>query len=226
MYPVLVRRGTEKYALATGEAAAYRLGILHELYGPGTRRVLLEAGLREERVPALGFDPPECHRRGALLPAHRQRERLRHEIPVGSLVDARLALDPAAVRLLDVLAGRSEDVEDQPSAGEDVEARRRLRAEKRVPVREDVDEGEEPDPRRRGRGEGEQAPRSELGENVPSPPRPSPSDRTRPIPRSRRFPEVPTASGSRRGLRQSRRRTAPACSDDRTAPCSWGENSS
>ena len=34
------------YALATGEAAAYRLRILHGLYGPGSRRVLLEAGLR------------------------------------------------------------------------------------------------------------------------------------------------------------------------------------
>jgi SAM-dependent methyltransferase len=32
--------------LATGEAAAYRLRILHGLYGPGTRRLLLEAGLR------------------------------------------------------------------------------------------------------------------------------------------------------------------------------------
>ena len=36
----------ESYALATGEAAAYRLRILHDLYGPGTRRVLLGAGLR------------------------------------------------------------------------------------------------------------------------------------------------------------------------------------
>src|SRR5215469_5933707 len=44
-----------KYALATGEAAAYRLAILHELYGPGTRRVLLEAGLRPGmRVADLG----------------------------------------------------------------------------------------------------------------------------------------------------------------------------
>jgi SAM-dependent methyltransferase len=34
------------YALATGEAAAHRLRILHGLYGPGSRRVLLEAGLR------------------------------------------------------------------------------------------------------------------------------------------------------------------------------------
>jgi SAM-dependent methyltransferase len=35
-----------RYALATGEAAAYRLGLLHGLYGEGTRRVLLDAGLR------------------------------------------------------------------------------------------------------------------------------------------------------------------------------------
>jgi SAM-dependent methyltransferase len=34
------------YALATGAAGAYRLGLLHGLYGPGTRQVLLEAGLR------------------------------------------------------------------------------------------------------------------------------------------------------------------------------------
>jgi SAM-dependent methyltransferase len=32
--------------LATGEAADYRLRLLHGLYGPGTRRVLLESGLR------------------------------------------------------------------------------------------------------------------------------------------------------------------------------------
>ncbi len=36
----------ERYALATGEEAAYRLKILHNLYGPGSRRVLLNAGLR------------------------------------------------------------------------------------------------------------------------------------------------------------------------------------
>ena len=55
MYPIPVRRDTGKYALATGGAAAYRLGILHELYGPGTRRVLLESGLRSGmRVADLG----------------------------------------------------------------------------------------------------------------------------------------------------------------------------
>jgi SAM-dependent methyltransferase len=50
-----LNRPTGEYALATGEAAAYRLGILHRLYGPGARRVLLEAGLqRGMRVADLG----------------------------------------------------------------------------------------------------------------------------------------------------------------------------
>src|SRR5262245_7486249 len=34
------------YVLATGEAADYRLRILHRLYGPGTRRLLRDAGVR------------------------------------------------------------------------------------------------------------------------------------------------------------------------------------
>ena len=43
------------YALATGEAADYRLRILHDIYGPGTRRVLLDAGLRRGmRVADIG----------------------------------------------------------------------------------------------------------------------------------------------------------------------------
>jgi SAM-dependent methyltransferase len=55
-----VRRGSlpgdpGAYALATGEAAAYRLRILHGLYGPGTRRVLIDAGLRPGmRVADIG----------------------------------------------------------------------------------------------------------------------------------------------------------------------------
>jgi SAM-dependent methyltransferase len=41
--------------LATGLAADYRLRILHALYGPGSRRVLLQAGLRRGmRVADLG----------------------------------------------------------------------------------------------------------------------------------------------------------------------------
>src|SRR5262245_32095960 len=55
MHLVLVRGTAGKYALATGEAADYRLRILHALYGPGTRRVLLESGLRGGmRVADLG----------------------------------------------------------------------------------------------------------------------------------------------------------------------------
>lgn len=34
-----------KYALATGEAAALRLKLLHQCYGPAGRRILLQAGL-------------------------------------------------------------------------------------------------------------------------------------------------------------------------------------
>ena len=53
--PVPVPSTPAPYVLATGEAAAYRLRILHGLYGPGTRRVLLEAGLRRGmRVADLG----------------------------------------------------------------------------------------------------------------------------------------------------------------------------
>ena len=49
------RSAAGPYVLATGEAAAYRLRILHDLYGPGTRRVLLESGLRRGmRVADLG----------------------------------------------------------------------------------------------------------------------------------------------------------------------------
>src|SRR5262245_26011733 len=38
--------GPGAYALATGEAADNRLRILQDVFGPGTRRVLLAAGLR------------------------------------------------------------------------------------------------------------------------------------------------------------------------------------
>jgi SAM-dependent methyltransferase len=45
MYQESCQNVAGAYALATGEAATYRLRLLHDLYGPGTRRVLLEAGL-------------------------------------------------------------------------------------------------------------------------------------------------------------------------------------
>jgi SAM-dependent methyltransferase len=46
MHQVSVPSAADRYALATGEAAAYRLHVLHGIYGPGSRRVLLNAGLR------------------------------------------------------------------------------------------------------------------------------------------------------------------------------------
>ena len=36
---------TGKYSLATGEAAVRRLNVLHRIYGPAGKRVLLQAGL-------------------------------------------------------------------------------------------------------------------------------------------------------------------------------------
>jgi SAM-dependent methyltransferase len=52
MYQVAHHRPAGAYALATGEAAAYRLHLLHDLYGPGTLRALLDAGLRPGMVAA------------------------------------------------------------------------------------------------------------------------------------------------------------------------------
>jgi SAM-dependent methyltransferase len=44
-----------EYVLATGEAGAYRLGLLHRIYGAGTHDLLLNAGLqRGMRVADLG----------------------------------------------------------------------------------------------------------------------------------------------------------------------------
>jgi SAM-dependent methyltransferase len=55
MHKIVLPNANGPYVLATGEAAAYRLRLLHNLYGPGTRRVLLEAGLRPGmRVADLG----------------------------------------------------------------------------------------------------------------------------------------------------------------------------
>src|SRR6516165_9107300 len=55
MHQVTLSTTAGPYVLATGEAAAYRLRILHALYGEGTRRLLLDAGLRRGmRVADLG----------------------------------------------------------------------------------------------------------------------------------------------------------------------------
>jgi SAM-dependent methyltransferase len=55
MHQPPVRSAPGPYVLATGPAADYRLRILHGLYGPGTRRLLLGAGLRRGmRVADVG----------------------------------------------------------------------------------------------------------------------------------------------------------------------------
>jgi SAM-dependent methyltransferase len=55
MYQTSLNRGKDHYVLATGQSAADRLRILHEVYGPGTRRLLHEAGIqRGMRVADLG----------------------------------------------------------------------------------------------------------------------------------------------------------------------------
>ena len=38
--------GRGEYVLATGDAAANRLRILHNVYGPGARALLIRAGIR------------------------------------------------------------------------------------------------------------------------------------------------------------------------------------
>src|SRR6185369_4596192 len=62
-----------------------------------------EAGFCEQCVPAFGLEPPELHRRLAARPAYRERECLLEHVPVRALVDSGLALDPPAVRLVDVV---------------------------------------------------------------------------------------------------------------------------
>jgi SAM-dependent methyltransferase len=55
MHQVCLPRPARSYVLATGQAADYRLRLLHGLYGEGTRRVLLDAGLLPGmRVADLG----------------------------------------------------------------------------------------------------------------------------------------------------------------------------
>jgi len=47
--------GKGEYVLATGRAASHRLQVLHNVYGPGARRVLLGAGIKSGmRVADLG----------------------------------------------------------------------------------------------------------------------------------------------------------------------------
>ena len=108
------------------------------------------AGVRPPVEPAVARDRPskpasassECHRSARAThsvivdsPRSPRTESVSvcaTTIPVGALVDAGLALDPAAVRLLDVVARGREDVEDQPAAGQQ-QRRGRRRAPRAAP---------------------------------------------------------------------------------------------
>ena len=71
---------------------------------PAPLRLDVEAGAVEQQPPLGRREPGEMHRRRLLAAAHRQRQRPLALVPVGALEDPRLALEPAAVRVLDVLA--------------------------------------------------------------------------------------------------------------------------
>src|SRR5512133_584645 len=100
----------------------------------------LEAGTLEQLAPLVIREPREHEARLAGFAAHRQRQRALLRVPVGTLEDPWLALEPAAVRVGDVARTRGEDVEHEPSAGEEQLARCSERTQARVVV-EQVQEG-------------------------------------------------------------------------------------
>src|SRR3954447_23179979 len=76
----------------------------------------LEARLLEQRPPFVVREPGEHEGRRGAPAAHRQCQRARVRVPVGTLEDPGFALEPAAVRVGDVLRARREDVEHEPAA--------------------------------------------------------------------------------------------------------------
>src|SRR5688500_984870 len=91
---------------------------------PAIHAVDDESRLVEQAEPLGDGEPVEAEGRHGSVRADGERERPRALVPVGPLEDARLALEPAAVRLLDVLAARGEDVEDEAAVGLEEVARR------------------------------------------------------------------------------------------------------
>src|SRR5215212_5770581 len=71
---------------------------------PAVARLDREAFVLEQGAPLVRVEPGELHRRPGLGTPDGERQRARLLVPVGALVDLRLALEPAPVRLLDVLA--------------------------------------------------------------------------------------------------------------------------
>ena len=71
----------------------------------------------EKAEPLGGREPVQAEGGGGVTGANGEGERPRGLVPVGSLEDPGLALEPATVRLVDVLAARCEDVEDEATLG-------------------------------------------------------------------------------------------------------------
>ena len=92
------------------------LAVVRSPVEPAVQRLDVEAGLVEQPEP-LGQRRASAAPNVVAAPSERTESESVREllVPVGALEDPRLALEPAAVRLLDVLAARSEDVEDEAS---------------------------------------------------------------------------------------------------------------
>src|SRR6266508_1881741 len=76
----------------------------------------LEAGDLQQRPPLVGREPRKRHRRLARFSANRQGKRPSLLVPDGAFEDAGFTLEPAVVRLRDVLRAWSEHVEDEAAA--------------------------------------------------------------------------------------------------------------
>src|SRR5207247_4464014 len=88
-----------------------------------------EPGLLEETLPLGLGDPGEAHSRAGIGVADREGQSPRLGVPVGTLEEPRLALEPAPVGLGDVVCARGEDVEDEPPTRDEHAARRPKRLE-------------------------------------------------------------------------------------------------
>src|SRR5206468_3355646 len=95
--------------------------VLAALVGPAVEPAVegfeLEARLVQENTPLGRREPGQGHRRRGVATANREGQRSLALVPIGPLEDARLALEPAAVRGLDIVLARREDVEDEPAGG-------------------------------------------------------------------------------------------------------------
>src|SRR5262245_20525951 len=102
---------------AVGDEDHVLLAAIGPAVEPAVQRLDLEAGLVEQLQPLGRGKPVEREGDRRTVRADREGECSRLLVPVGSLEDPGLPLEPATVRLLDVLAARREDVEDEVPAG-------------------------------------------------------------------------------------------------------------